>query len=1002
MPEPNKPQLPPESHYDPKKLDKLFAIITIILLVAIVGIWAKDYAREWKQYQKQFKALELEKTKIKMDGEENELAKNEEYQGVLKQLAEAQGKFKSQESSLKAVKSQIAAIEAVKRLNVQQSQFAKAEYDALRYSYEEADHQGGVNAPALKTRLDNLGVKIEALRLKIEANEGDIKAKAEVLKNAEKDYKDLDKKRGTIAKKADIIERKLKKIDPERMGIANQIADTVRDWPMLELANPNYKIRQIVLKDIPEDVNFMKVPRVDRCTTCHLGIDNPDFKNAAQPYRTHPNLELYVNKNSPHPLQEFGCTTCHMGRGRATDFVSATHSPRNEEQEKIWEKKYKWQALHHWDQPMLPVGLIEASCFKCHQDQTVVKGAEKLNLGLNLIERAGCFGCHEIQKYKNWPKSGPGLDHLAAKTTPNWAYHWIINPKSIRHNTWMPSYFNQSNNQDPQSFKRSQQEVLSIVKYLFTNSKPYEMPAVAAKGSASKGKELVASLGCMACHQVEPNKSEAPRTRDSLRREFGPNLIGLGSKTSEQWLYDWLKNPNRYHADTKMPSLRLSDQEAADIASYLAQDKSAVVDKPAPAVDDKVLDGIVMDFLKKSETMAGAQTKLKAMDQNAKLMFAGQKLIREYGCYGCHNISGFENEKPIGPELTEIGTKSLHRLDFGFINVEDTKQGWFKQKLMDPRSYDRGRVHESLDKLRMPNFKFTEEEAEAVTTALLGFVRDRPNANKMPNQGVEASFINEGRRVIRQLNCQGCHIIEGEGRSVQDSIAKWLVDFQGKSETEAASFLSSFVPPNLLGEGAKVQAQWLFEFLHNPTPIRPWLSIRMPTYNYKSSQTNSLVKYFNYLDGQEFPFTDMYHPNLSKEEFAAAEKMFSKEVFGCTLCHIVGDQMPSGSQDTWAPNLGLAAGRLKPDWIVKWITNPPALLPGTKMPVFFDPNSFDQSGPPDILDGDEHRQIKALRDYLLTISAQPQLYKKEIPKAVEAPKAEKAPDAPAAAATTNK
>ncbi len=985
------PQLPPESHYDPKKLQKIFAIATIVLLISLVGLFAKDYSRQWKDYQRKFRVMEVEKSRVKLDAESNELAKNDEYQKVLKELKAAQEKAESQNSALATVKKKVASLEAVKKLHVQKSQFAKAEYDALKYTYEEAAHKKAADAAKIKIQLDTLGNKINDLQIQIDADDAAIKTQNEILKNAEKEVKDLDKKRATIAKKAGIIERKLKRIDLQEMSAANQLAEVVRDLPLIDLANPNYKIRQIVLSDIPEDVNFMKVPRVDRCTTCHLGIDNPDFKDVGQPFATHPHLEMFVDKNSPHPVEEFACTTCHMGRGRATDFVSAAHTPRDEEQRKLWEKKYGWKALSHWQQPMLPAPLTEAGCFKCHQDQTVLKGAQKLNLGLNLIERAGCYGCHTIAKYKDWFKTGPSLEFLASKTTKEWAYHWIENPKAIRHNTWMPSYFNQSNNNDPASIKRGQQEIHAMVGFLFANSKPFTVDASAEKGDPVKGKELVASLGCMACHQVQPEKKAVKRDSNQLHREFGPNLIGLGSKTSQAWLFDWLKNPDRYHPESKMPNMRLSDDEAAAIAAYLVQDTSSVVSKPVPAVDDKVLDSIVFDFLKKNESIESSKAKIKAMTQDEKFQFAGHRLVREYGCFSCHKIPGFENEKPIGVELTEEGTKSVERLDFGFVKIEHAKPAWFKQKLLDPRSFDHGRVREPLEKLKMPNFNFTDEEAVAVTAALMSFVKDRPNASKMAGHGVKNAFINDGQKAIRQFNCQACHIIAGEGGAVKPTVIDWLTTHEGKDATEAKSLLDAYAPPDLIGEGAKVQADWLFNFLKSPNIIRPWYKMRMPTYGFHAAEANTIVKYFNYMDGEEFPFTDMYHANMSKEEFTAAAHMVSPEVFDCAKCHVFGTQMPNGTPDSWGPDL-FQSNRLKPDWIEKWIANPPALKPSTKMPTFFDPNDFDNAGPPDVLNGDERRQIKALRDYLLTISSNPELHKIEAAPSkaekAEAPKAE--------------
>ena len=51
--------------------------------------------------------------------------------------------------------------------------------------------------------------------------------------------------------------------------------------------------------------------RVDRCTTCHLGTEDPTMKNAPQPFTFHANL-------GPHVAAKFGCTVCHGGQiGRA-------------------------------------------------------------------------------------------------------------------------------------------------------------------------------------------------------------------------------------------------------------------------------------------------------------------------------------------------------------------------------------------------------------------------------------------------------------------------------------------------------------------------------------------------------------------------------------------------------------------------------------------------------------------------------------------------------------
>src|SRR5437868_3133974 len=126
------PQLPPESHYDPNKIQKIFAIAAVVLLLSILGLFAKDYSRQWKDYQRQFKAMEVEKTRVKIDAEENELSKNSDYQNVLKELAEAKKKVDLQNGRLQQIQQQVHAAEIVQKLHTQQSQFAKAQYGALK------------------------------------------------------------------------------------------------------------------------------------------------------------------------------------------------------------------------------------------------------------------------------------------------------------------------------------------------------------------------------------------------------------------------------------------------------------------------------------------------------------------------------------------------------------------------------------------------------------------------------------------------------------------------------------------------------------------------------------------------------------------------------------------------------------------------------------------------------------------------------------------------------
>ena len=54
--------------------------------------------------------------------------------------------------------------------------------------------------------------------------------------------------------------------------------------------------------------------RIDRCTNCHLGTENPLMVDAKIPFKLHSGEYL-----KDHPIDGFGCTICHNGQGRATN-----------------------------------------------------------------------------------------------------------------------------------------------------------------------------------------------------------------------------------------------------------------------------------------------------------------------------------------------------------------------------------------------------------------------------------------------------------------------------------------------------------------------------------------------------------------------------------------------------------------------------------------------------------------------------------------------------------
>ena len=99
-----------------------------------------------------------------------------------------------------------------------------------------------------------------------------------------------------------------------------------------------------------------------------------------------------------------------------------------------------------------------------------------------------------------------------------------------------------------------------------------------------------------------------------------------------------------------------------------------------------------------------------------------------------------------------------------------------------------------------------------------------------------------------------------------------------------------------------------------------------------------------------------------------ALKDFGVEKLKCQQCHVLGAIPKDQPTANLAPDLRMAPDRLNPDWILQWLKNPAAILPGTRMPAFWP--DYPKSAFPG-LNGDAAAQIHAIRDYLLTFRGGP-------------------------------
>ena len=921
-------------------LNVVFAASSLFLFLSVVWMVWDDFDREWKQTQRRFAQLETEVTQAQLQAASAGVDQAK-LQQLHADLATAQQSIEANRAKVEELEARLEEADNVLlRANIDY-QTMKATYDQDRYDFEASRVAGDSSAESKGQKVAEEEARLTELNLALQKAEADRAA-------IQKELAQFTGQAGAIAKQIAELSAEERRLSARIEVIKpSPLKDYFRDAPLLDFMAPTLKVRQIILPNVVDDVNFIRVPKMDRCQTCHLAIDRKGYEEYPQPFKTHPDLETYLGSASPHPIDRVGCTVCHEGMGQSVSFIDASHTPRSAEQKAEWEEQYHWHEPHLWDFPMLPTPMTQASCAKCHKAQVFTPKATTLNAAYATYERAGCYACHKTKGFEGLRKPGPILTKINTKLSEDWVKNWIRNPRAVKPTTWMPRFWYNSNNSSPEDAPRNEAEINAITAYLFANGEPHQY-AVAnpPRGNAAAGEQIVKSIGCQGCHVV----GEGSREEVGPRRTFGQPLENLGSKTTYEWIFNWVRDPKHYSPSTYMPDMRLTEQQVADVATYLVGLTGPAGDGPKATPDPAVTDAVLLDYLKGVMPVASAEAEIAKKDATQKQIELGRRAIARYGCFSCHDIKGFENAQSIGTDLSEEGTKLVTRLDFAFISEipHTSKIEWFRTKLHDPRIFDRGRILPPLEKLRMPNFDFTDAEVARLLTAIMSFQRDIQPPAALPTRSARYDQITAGRNLVQRRNCVGCHIIEGDGG-----------DFLKLVENSALG------PPMLTPEGARVKPDWLYAFLQSPITIRPWLNVRMPTFGLDDHDLNGVLNYFAAISNTVGPFRS--HEVVTAADVPAEGRQLF-ELLKCQLCHVLGEVPADQPTDSLAPDLRMASERLQPEWIVEWMKNPAAILPGTKMPSFW-PNHPKSDFPH--FNGDAELQMRAIRDHLLTLRGGP-------------------------------
>ncbi len=571
-----------------------------------------------------------------------------------------------------------------------------------------------------------------------------------------------------------------------------------------------------------------KLKRTDRCETCHLGMDDPRFQKASQPFRSHPDI-------GGHDFEKFGCTVCHGGQGLATPLKDA-HGP-----------------VENWNQALYHQDFMENSCGLCH-GEFIRDQAPVLAKGRIIFQDHGCRGCHLVRG-KERTMSGPPLDKMSQRVKSDWLYRWVLNPKKYLPRTKMPNP------------KFSPEQAADVAALLFQGGKPLNVE-LGGSSEDQEGKKMFGDSRCVSCHSVEGKGGTV-----------GPELSKISSKMVPERLVQVIKNPHELWGSSQMPIYGFSDPEIKKIVTFLITEYT-----------DLDLD----------ETLAAKQTRMVQGGNKSR----GKELIEKQGCTGCHTkIEGVKDRGEIGLELTTIGSIHISHLDFGLVRVapnDRTVPNWLYNKMKNSRLFKAD--------LKMPDYAFSDEAAEAVTTYLLGLKgQEVPAAYSLPLGEKPSAYGPQGKfgKIVDKYRCFTCHKILGRG---------------GEMATD------------LTQEGSRVKKTWLEKFMKAPDTIRPILVERMPPFKIQNSEIETLYAFFTTTlvdDRVEDLNGSLQETALRNPATIQAGKTLYHQKYVCQACHQINHQ-----GGLIGPDLTKAGDRLRIGWILYYLKNPKAFVKRSVEPVY--------------------------------------------------------------------
>ncbi|MEZ6091330.1 MAG: family 16 glycoside hydrolase [Pirellulaceae bacterium] len=628
-----------------------------------------------------------------------------------------------------------------------------------------------------------------------------------------------------------------------------------------------------------------------------------------------------------------------------------------------------------------------------------------------LINELGCVSCHDDSELTGQKKHAPILDQVGGRLRPDHLLAFIRNPHDVKPGTTMPTVALAASEPEQEAAAKA------IASYLLSTGTVVDRPGNPA--ASRRGQEMFHMIGCVACHTPQDGtqvgdatsipfgKIAEKYTLDSLQAflktphavrpsgrmpSFGLNddeatdlatyllgdvILGAGAVNVKASFYEgrWETLPDfsdlKPYLETETYGLDLKATEKRDrfgvrFETYFKAPKDAKYkfhlasdDGSRLLIDDKPV--VVNDGIHPMSNRTGEVSLKGGVHQVIVEYFelAGEESLTlevEGGGISRAPIEALATLDPSGaqaepliktlfqadPSLVDqgrtlfatVGCASCHQLKEGESQVASQRKG---RSLMTLDT-GKGCLAEDVPP-QLPQYDLTSAQRMALAAAI-----DRRKAGP-PKQKSPAEQIHH---TMATMNCYACHTRDAIGgpEGQRNPLFKTTMREMGDEGR---------VPPMLTGVGDKLNPEYLKQVLDRGADERPYMLTNMPGFGV--SNLPGFVDALISLDQRSD--AAIQTADLPEDKLQSAGRVLAgNKGMSCVKCHVFGGK---GAPGIGAIDMQRMTTRLREDWFHRYLIDPQAYRPGTRMPASF-PDG--KSVVPGLLDGHPAMQVDALWKFL--------------------------------------